>query len=245
MPPYTTNLEHLLDEFHRLDWLLERAIQQFRLRRNQDVSTEFQGLHISDHEIDGLISDRNKQSDQSWIETQAKAMKLHGEIQQRIAEAQAAGVRLRLPYLQQTFQLNQFETDLLLLALAPELDLCYQKLYAYLQDDVTRKRPSIDLALRLFCCSLEEQVKAREAFIKGSPLLEYSLLLVHEDPTDRPSPFSVVLSNSTITAPNFSWEVIALMLDSALPDRSYSKSSRSKPSTICSCQNPLILLSNT
>jgi len=186
MPPYTTNLEHLRDEFCRLDWLLERAIQQFRSRRHQNIPAEFQGLHISDEEIDGLISD--EQPEQSWTETQTRVMKLHEEIQQRLAKTQAASVTLRLPYLQQIFNLSLFETDLLLLALAPEIDLRYQKLYAYLQDDVTRKRPSIDLALRLFCYSLEERVNAREAFIKGSSLLEHSLLLLHEDPTDRPSP---------------------------------------------------------
>ena len=37
----------------------------------------------------------------------------------------------------------------LLIALAPEIDPRYERLYAYLQDDVTRKRPSIDLTLNL------------------------------------------------------------------------------------------------
>lgn len=185
MSPYSTNLEHLRDEFRYLDWLLEGSIQQFRLRHQQHIPTEFQGLHISDQEIDGLIGDVNKKTDQRWSEMQTKAIALHSAIQQRVAEA--ADVILRLPYLQQTFQLSPFETDLLLLVLAPELDLRYQKLYAYLQDDVTRKRPSIALALELFCYSPEEQVKARDAF-NNSPLLEYRLLSLHEDPTDRPSP---------------------------------------------------------
>lgn len=186
MSPYTTNLEHLRDEFRRLDWLLERAIQQFRSRRNSNITTEFQGLHISDEEIDGSIAD--EQPEQSWTETQTRVMQLRAEIQQRVAKTQAAGVTLRLPYLQKIFNLSLFETDLLLLILAPELDLRYQKLYAYLQDDVTRKRPSVDLALRLFCYSLEERVNAREAFIRGSSLLDYNLLLLHDDPADRPSP---------------------------------------------------------
>ncbi len=186
MPPYTTNLEHLRDEFRRLDWLLEMAIQQFRSRRNSNITAEFQGLHISDEEIDGLIA--NEQPEQSWNETQTRVMQLHAQIQQRMAETQAENVTLRLPYLQQIFNLSLFETDLILLTLAPELDLRYQKLYAYLQDDVTRKRPSVDLALRLFCYSLEERVNAREAFIRGSPLLDYNLLLLHDDPADRPSP---------------------------------------------------------
>ncbi|MEH2048254.1 AAA family ATPase [Nostoc sp.] len=190
MPPYTTNLEHLRHELCRLDWLLRRAIQHFRVHCDQGlgIPAEFQGLHISDDEIDDLMSQEDEHQSQPWAETQAKVMNLHKEIQQRVAATQMEGVTLRLPYLQKVFDLSLFETDLLLLAIAPEIDLRYQRLYAYLQDDVTRKRPSVELALRLFCCSLVEQVSAREAFTPGSPLLNHHLLLLHEDPSDRPSP---------------------------------------------------------
>src|SRR5262245_17617142 len=52
-----------------------------------------------------------------------------------------------LPALARAFGLSPFDVDVLLIALAPELDLRYQRLYAYLQDDVTRKSASVDLAL--------------------------------------------------------------------------------------------------
>ncbi|MFB2881582.1 AAA family ATPase [Floridanema aerugineum] len=188
MLPYSSNIEYLRDELRRLDWLLKIAIQQFRSHRNQNIPPEFQGLHISDQEIDGLVSEENESWNQTWAETQTKVMAMREEIDRRIIETQINGIILRLPYLQTVFNLTPFETDLLLLTLAPELDLRYQKIYAYLQDDVTRKRPSIDLALQLFCCTLEERVKAREPFIKDSPLLNYNLLLLHEDSIDRPSP---------------------------------------------------------
>jgi hypothetical protein len=56
--------------------------------------------------------------------------------------------------LQELFQLSPLDLDVLLICLAPELDLKYEKLYAYLQDDVTKKRPSVDLCLTLLCPSL-------------------------------------------------------------------------------------------
>ncbi len=98
MSHYSTNLEHLRDEFRRLDWLLERAIQQFRSHRNSNIPTEFQGLHISDEEIDDLIS--TEQPPQSPAKTQTNVMSLHAQIQQRVAETQTSGIILRLPYLQ-------------------------------------------------------------------------------------------------------------------------------------------------
>ncbi|MBW4518563.1 MAG: AAA family ATPase [Scytolyngbya sp. HA4215-MV1] len=188
MDPYTTNLAHLQDELHRLDVLIKKAVQQFRASRQQNNPVEFQGLYISDDEIDRSISERHEPLNQIWADSQTNVRKLHAEIQSRVAETPSTGVILRLPYLQKVFDLSLFETDLLLLAIAPEIDLRYQRLYAYLQDDVTRKRPSIELALRLFCYSLAEQVSARAAFLPDSPLLKHHLLLLHEDPTDRPSP---------------------------------------------------------
>ena len=60
-----------------------------------------------------------------------------------------------LNWLKQTFGLSEFDLDLILIALAPEIDLGYERLYAYLQDDVTRRRSSVDLALNLLCPSAE------------------------------------------------------------------------------------------
>lgn len=188
MSPYTTNIEHLHDELCRLDVLIEKAVQQFRASRQQNNPVEFQGLYISDEEIDRSMSEKDEYLKPTWAESQTKVRELYAEIPQRVTETQTTGVILQLPYLQQVFDLSLFETDLLLLAIAPEIDLRYQRLYAYLQDDVTRKRPSIELALRLFCCSFAEQISAREAFTPGSPLLNHHLLLLHEDPTDRPFP---------------------------------------------------------
>ena len=188
MPPYITNLTHLQDELHRLDLLIEKAVQQFRVARQQNNALEFQGLYISDDEIDRSMSAQTEHLKQPWTETPTKVLDLQAEIQQRIAETESTSIVLRLPYLQKVFDLSLFETDLLLLAIAPEINLRYQRLYAYLQDDVTRKRPSVELALRLFCRSLVEQVSARAAFSPGSPLLNHHLLLLHEDPSDRPAP---------------------------------------------------------
>ena len=52
--------------------------------------------------------------------------------------------------IQQAFGLSAFDLDVSD-RLAVEIDLRYQRLFAYLQDDVTRKRPSVDLALNLLC----------------------------------------------------------------------------------------------
>jgi ATPase family associated with various cellular activities (AAA) len=80
-----------------------------------------------------------------------------------------AGVR-------EAFDLTAFDVDVVLVALAPEVDLRYERLYAYLQDDVTRRRPSVDLALDLLCRSAPEKLAQRARFTRDAPLLAHRLL---------------------------------------------------------------------
>jgi AAA+ superfamily predicted ATPase len=75
----------------------------------------------------------------------------------------------------------------LLLALAPELDLRYERLYGFLQDDVSRRRPSVDLALKLLCATPVLRLAHRERFTLDAPLLGQGLLTLVPDPT-QPSP---------------------------------------------------------
>ncbi len=78
--------------------------------------------------------------------------------------------------------LSAFDLDVVLIALAPEFDLRYERLYAYLQDDVTRRRPSVDLALNLLCASSEDKLVRRANFLPDAPLLRHRIIeLVGDD----------------------------------------------------------------
>ena len=66
--------------------------------------------------------------------------------------------------------------------MAPELRRKYDRLYAYLQDDITRKRPSVDLVLELACETEAERWRARALFSEKAPLLRGGLLRKIADP---------------------------------------------------------------
>ena len=72
---------------------------------------------------------------------------------------------------------------LLVIALLPDLDSRFERLYGYLNDDVTRRRASIGLALELAGAS-PMSAAARRALSPSGPLVDLGLVLV-EDP-DRP-----------------------------------------------------------
>jgi ATPase family associated with various cellular activities (AAA) len=88
-----------------------------------------------------------------------------------------------LAALEKEFGLVELDLALLVIAVAPELDLRYERLYAYLQDDVTRRRPTVDLALGLLCPSIEAKIGARTRFSANAPLLRHGLLRLIPDPS--------------------------------------------------------------
>ena len=84
--------------------------------------------------------------------------------------------------LARAFELDNMDVELLLVAAAPDLDSRFERFYGYLQDDVTRRRAGIELALKL--CGLSPlSAPARRRVLSG-PLIEAGLLKV-EDP-ERP-----------------------------------------------------------
>ncbi|TFG90010.1 MAG: AAA family ATPase, partial [Candidatus Atribacteria bacterium] len=109
-------------------------------------------------------------------ETMAQAESLQEKISMKVENSLKQKIYLPFYHLAHLFQLTRFEMDIILVCLAPELDVKYEKLYAYLQDDVTKKRPTFDLVMRLLCYSLEENFGARKYFLQTAPLMRNRLL---------------------------------------------------------------------
>ena len=78
--------------------------------------------------------------------------------------------------------LSAFDLDAALVALAPEVDLSYEQLYAYLQDDVTRRWPTVALVLDLLCGTAEERLACRDRFAADAPLVDGGIVRLVADP---------------------------------------------------------------
>ncbi len=191
MQPYRHNLQHLHDEFRRLDLRLKSAVSRLR-HVPQDQPGDFRHAYISEQEIDHILATRAATPPVTEaVEAESVASALADEINARVAASAVAGtIDLRFVRLCRAFSLSGFESDVVLLALAPELDLGYLRIYAYLHDDATRARATIDLAMRLLCLSLTERVVARRAFELTSTLLRRGIMELHEEPQERGAPGS-------------------------------------------------------
>ncbi|MGW7192345.1 ATP-binding protein, partial [Streptomyces sp. NPDC054838] len=94
-----------------------------------------------------------------------------------------------LDVLARRFALAPLDVDLLLIAVAPDLDARFERLYGYLNDDLTRRRPTVALALEL--CGRTGTATARFRLAPTAPLVAGGLLEVTEP--ERP-PLSRVLA---------------------------------------------------
>ena len=191
MDAFETSLQHLLAELERIDLLI--AAQVARARKLYASDEQFRGLYISEEEVNALLKQplgfpRWARGQTSLGDLTVTQENISQQINQRKQASLQRGIELRLHRLQQLFGLSPFEVDVLLVCFAVEADLRYERLYAYLQDDVTKKRPSIDLVLSLLAPSMEAKFAARSYFTEGAPLFRHYLLEQIEDPSQPHQP---------------------------------------------------------
>jgi AAA+ superfamily predicted ATPase len=191
MAHFANSQEHLLTELERIDLLVRGHVARVRALQTEDE--QFRGLYISEQEVDALL-DKPIGTPQ-WVRTdsgraaqsEASLADLARHIRERKQESEQRGITLRLERLRERFGLSRFDLDALLIGLAAELDLRYERLYAYLQDDVTKKKPSVELVLNLLAPSMEGKLAAMSRLSPGASLLRYQLLELLEDPS-QPRP---------------------------------------------------------
>lgn len=182
---YKNNAAHLTDELRKLDLLIRQRIEALhQRRRTQQGLAAAKGVYISYEEVEALLDQEGKHEagPGAFTARHHQLEALQNAIDLRLAESIDQGVFLALPHLAHLFSLSPFELQTLIICLAPELRRKYDTLYAYLQDDITRKKPSVDLVLELLCASEAERWRAHGVFAEQASLFRHSILQRVEDP---------------------------------------------------------------
>ena len=185
-----SSLKHLQVDLRRIDILIQHAVRRWQ-QAGQDTADAFRGLYISDAEVEQLLhrplgsnwgqSSRLPEQEESSFEEANRQAALQVQAVQR-------GQATRLQGLVDAFDLDTFDKDVLLLSLAPALDLRYEKIYGYLQDDVTRKRPGVNLVLDILCKPGFERLPVLSHFTADAPLFRHHLLERFSEPGQNKSP---------------------------------------------------------
>jgi len=154
----------LLRRIQRVEIAVREAVA---LQRENDPNPDdpFRGLYLSDEALDATL-EAARAPFAGWSEP-----------------ADDPDSPDPLTVLAERTGLTALDEALLLVALAPDVDSRFEQFYGYLNDDVTRRRATVGLAVRL--CGLPEAAAVpRTRLAAGAPLIDLGLLRI-EDP-DRP-----------------------------------------------------------
>ena len=171
-PPYADAAEELSDQLHRLNALLSRAIDHFRERLAPEHPRGLDGVAVFDAEVDAFLTAAPR-----WREHDGVAhatARLHCEL--RAHASAARNVSVPLDAIRSRFGLGAYEFDALLLCVAAELHPGYGRVFAYLNNDLTRSRPGLALLVEILAQNWAERLEVRRALSQASPLFRYALL---------------------------------------------------------------------
>jgi hypothetical protein len=142
--PSDPSLRHLSGRLSVVEARVAAAVARCR-GGDPGALDRFQGLFLSSVSLDRLLAVRRSGTGEVEPEVEDFLTRVEAEAD----GAEAAGADLRLRRLARAFGLDAYDTEVLLVALAPDLDPRFERFYAYLHDEVHRKRASTGLAFDL------------------------------------------------------------------------------------------------
>jgi hypothetical protein len=199
-----TTLQHLLSELSRLDLLIHRRMRQMArldaMPIDEPAATDT--MHLSELRVHRLIqqpfgmllskaADQAANEDASYDETLAQMEQQIAEMVQNGDENDDPSLLIHLASL---FGLTRFDLDALIVCLAPALDLRYEEMYCFLNDDLTRRQPTVNLIIELLCPSGPQRLAFLQRFSADAPLIRHRLL----ETVPEPGGGQVVLLNRMV-----------------------------------------------
>ncbi|MFD7668571.1 ATP-binding protein [Streptomyces sp. NPDC059788] len=197
--PAHSLLERLAGLRHAVTALVEQ-----RSAGDPTANDPLRGLYVSGDAVSHLL--------RTWPRTVPKV-----DVRAGSPTGRTAGTDDRLARTAARLRLTELDAAVLLIALAPDLDRTFEPLYGYLNDDVSRRRATVGLALDL-CGTPAHLAEARARFHLSAPLRALGLLAVEE--ADRP------LLTRSLSVPD---RLTAHLLGDDTPDAALLGSLRAMP----------------
>ncbi len=194
--PFHDNWTYLRTELNWLDRVLSVAVAKQRQETKEiDRVARTASDRVTSHWWKGLINLDSNTAYDSPAEMPRRAgttgpgsgngpsttakLSFQQQLAGKIQVSRQQGILLGLPNLCDRLQLNSFEKNLLLMALAPEVNRRYGRLYNYLQSTDqpgATGLPTVDLILRILCRNDPEWRAARRSLTQDSVLRQYPIL---------------------------------------------------------------------
>ncbi|OKI16158.1 ATP-binding protein [Saccharothrix sp. CB00851] len=161
------DLAYLLARLSVVEWRVRQAVA-VRGGGGSEVDDPHRGLYLTAEAVRRVLD---------WRSELLPPVESDPELEVLAAVVPEPGPRLSM--LGRRFGLEPVDLEFLLVALAPDVDARFERLYGYLNDDVTRRRATVGLALEL--CGLPAASAGRFRFAPTAPLVKYGLVEVRDD----------------------------------------------------------------
>jgi hypothetical protein len=187
---FEDNQWYLSSQLRRLRLLLQRRVMWLRRQWRHDPLQPYHAMVISEAQADWLLAGEDHQAEARFYQDDPEAAevsrmitKIEQEMAGQTRVMMDAGTPPALEMLVQLFRLTVFERNLVLLCLAPELDPTFERLYAYVQDDLNRKYVTPHLALTLFTGEGWDRLSLQNSFLPEAPLRRFRLVTLESGPS--------------------------------------------------------------
>ncbi len=182
--PFDSNWAYLKAELRWLDRVLMMAVARKR-QDNKVLSTVANSPadKVTSHWWKGIVAVSRGVDDREGPPPkpvpQGQITLSYGQVLDLQIQATAqVGIPLGLPLLRDRCALSEVEKNILLMAIAPEINRRYGRLYDYLQDEAgaLADLPTVDLCLRLLCRNDDQWQQARARLTAADSLVQRGLV---------------------------------------------------------------------
>ncbi len=200
MSSYHNSLEYLLDKLKIINHLLYCRISE--LHKSADTSESlFHGLAISEERVSETLRQLNRKTTDEYVSSNNPDLK---NIIQQIEQKKNNSIKNNIPFslelLIERFSLSQLEERIILASLAPEIDSSYEIIFAYLQDHIAKRRPSINFVLDLVCSSTHEKLFCKKYLSNSGKLHKFGIIKkISTDPSDNGLNETIILDQRIVT----------------------------------------------
>lgn len=182
--PFADNWAYLRTELNWLDRMLALAVaRQKKEAKEMGPVARSSADRATSHWWKGLVNLEGIVAGDGSIDPSRRKSPGKNNYQQqleaKVRATQRQGIVLGVPALVQQLKLSTFEKNVVLMALAPEVNCRYGQLYDYLQETARTQAkglPTVDLLLRLLCRNDTEWRIGRQQLAATAPLVRCGLV---------------------------------------------------------------------
>jgi hypothetical protein len=170
---------HLALRLKPVNRALRAAVARQQRAAARLARPDLAALCVTDEQVETLLDEVDELDSSGFsagvpVAPSPAEQRAEADLRERSA---ALGAALPLDRLAQALQLTSFEQEAVLLCAAPESDRRYERIYAFILDDLNRRLPCVELLAGLTAGSLAELVGRRQVLSNAGRLRRARLLL--------------------------------------------------------------------